>query len=69
MAYPSLTCPPFALCWPASRSDPTRQVTARPSSINELPEYGSDPRTPDKLVDGEGWRGQVGADSAGQYVW
>lgn len=41
-------------------SDPARQVTARPSSINELPEYGCDPRTPDKLVDG-GWGVAPGA--------
>ncbi len=33
-------------------SDPKAQVTADPESINVLPEYGSDPRTPDKLVDG-----------------
>ncbi|PRW59281.1 hypothetical protein C2E21_2538 [Chlorella sorokiniana] len=32
--------------------DPARQVSASPSSINVLPEYGSDPRTPDKLLDG-----------------
>lgn len=37
------------------RSEPSSQVTANPESINVLPEYGSDPRTPDKLVDGGWW--------------
>jgi hypothetical protein len=31
---------------------PKRQVSAAPHSINVLPEYSSDPRTPDKLLDG-----------------
>jgi hypothetical protein len=35
-------------------SDARRQVSAAPHSINVLPEYGDDPRTPDKLLDGEG---------------
>ena len=39
--------------WPPCR-DPARQVSASPASINVLPEYGSDPRTADKLLDGEG---------------
>lgn len=38
--------------WPPCR-DPARQVSASPASINVLPEYGSDPRTADKLLDGE----------------
>jgi hypothetical protein len=29
------------------------RVSARPSDLNSLPEYKGDPRTPDKLVDGE----------------
>eukprot|EP00898_Chlorokybus_atmophyticus_P004718 jgi/Chlat1/5247/Chrsp33S00385 len=33
-------------------SSVARQVRANPSSVNDLPEYGSDPRTIDKLVDG-----------------
>jgi len=33
-------------------SSPEGQVSAEPSSINELADYKSDPRTPDKLVDG-----------------
>eukprot|EP00951_Prasinocladus_malaysianus_P032282 scaffold313569_cov40-Prasinocladus_malaysianus.AAC.1 len=40
------------LCPPAAVSAPRAQVTAEPSSINELSEYSADPRTPDKLVDG-----------------
>eukprot|EP00887_Chlorella_sp_A99_P000656 scaffold5.g656.t1 len=37
---------------PVAVPDPAAQVTAEPHSINVLPEYGSDPRTPDKLLDG-----------------
>eukprot|EP00873_Tetraselmis_striata_P042062 jgi/Tetstr1/462326/TSEL_007333.t2 len=37
---------------PITVSDPERQVSATPASINELAEYAADPRTPDKLVDG-----------------
>ncbi|EAR94456.2 hypothetical protein TTHERM_00052450 (macronuclear) [Tetrahymena thermophila SB210] len=33
-------------------SNPKKQVKADPSDINILPEYGEDPRTCDKLVDG-----------------
>lgn len=33
-------------------------ITAEPHSINVLPEYSGDPRTPDKLLDGE--RGELG---------
>lgn len=33
--------------------DPQQQVGASPHSINVLPEYSCDPRTPDKLLDGE----------------
>lgn len=40
-----------AACQPCR--DPVHQVSASPSSINVLPEYGSDPRTPDKLLDGK----------------
>ena len=32
--------------------DPSRQITADPADINVLAEYGHDPRTIDKLVDG-----------------
>lgn len=32
--------------------DRRRQVDASPHSVNVLPGYGSDPRTPDKLLDG-----------------
>lgn len=39
-------------CARAAVSDPERQVSATPASINELAEYAADPRTPDKLVDG-----------------
>lgn len=48
-------------------SNPAAQVTADPESINVLPEYGSDPRTPDKLLDGAwGWQGR-GGNSAKQW--
>ena len=43
-----------AVCLPCR--EPARQVSASPSSINVLPEYGSDPRTPDKLLDGKAAR-------------
>lgn len=41
------------------RRDPARQVDACPRSINDLPEYSTDPRTPDKLLDGEAMGGRL----------
>mmetsp|Transcript_5505 Transcript_5505/g.15335 ORF Transcript_5505/g.15335 Transcript_5505/m.15335 type:complete len:1697 (+) Transcript_5505:302-5392(+) len=37
---------------PVGVSQPKKQVSAVPESINELSEYSADPRTPDKLLDG-----------------
>jgi hypothetical protein len=37
---------------PIEISKPKHQVKADPSDINVLTEYGGDPRTPDKLMDG-----------------
>lgn len=48
---------------PVVLKDVFRQVTAQPSSINELPEYDCDPRTPDKLFD------QVNLTRDDLHVW
>lgn len=37
---------------PVRIHNPATQVTACPSSLNDLDEYTGDPRTPDKLCDG-----------------
>lgn len=45
---------------PLDLRTPAALVAAEPHSINVLPDYGSDPRTPDKLLDGERRLGVVG---------
>lgn len=49
--------------FPVVMKDAKRQVTADPYSINDLPEYVHDPRTPDKLFD------QVNLTRDDLHVW
>lgn len=49
--------------FPVVMKDPLKQVSADPPSINVLPEYERDPRTPDKLFD------QVNLTQDDLHVW